>query len=90
MTQRSKLRAITHRSTAGRSSVVLLGRGAARLAGDEVLPEVWVDKAAVEMADRSALRFIKKGSGIVSCWPFQLQTWYWCARIVWPAYLMSP
>ena len=35
------------------------------------------------LADASALRFIKKGSGIVSCWPFHQQTRSLCARIVW-------
>ena len=48
ITQRSKLRAITHRSAAGRSSVTLLGGGAAHITGGEVLPEVWVDKATVD------------------------------------------
>ena len=47
MTQRPKLHAITHRSGAGRSSATLPRRGAAHIAGVEVLPEVWVDKAAV-------------------------------------------
>ena len=47
MTQRSKLRAITHRSGAGRSSSALLGRGAAHIAAVERLPEVWVNRAAV-------------------------------------------
>ena len=42
-----KLRAITHRSGAGRSSAALLGRGAAHIAGVEVLPDVWDHKAAV-------------------------------------------
>ena len=46
MTQRSKLRAITHRSGAGRSSSALLGLGAAHIAAVEVLPDVWVEKAA--------------------------------------------
>ena len=47
MTQRSKLRAISHRTNAGRSSSALPGRGAAHSAVVEVLPEVWIHKAAV-------------------------------------------
>ena len=97
MTQHSKLRAITHRSGAGRSSSALLGLGSAHIAAVEVLPEVWVEMAALGehtpcrvVRRRVRLALLQEGLGdrLVLAVPSIDMVLVCPTRLAW--YLMSP